>query len=185
MCRWNVFQLVQHERIQTLDYYCRLDTHSFVRSPLSFDIFDFMAARQLKYGFVGIEEEPAQVITGANALHQALFMQRGELACWRTGPSMQSSIPSAVQGCGISQRRTCIMQARLRTRRHAARWQLRMASPTASLRRRTATKWCVLVPASLMYTVGPRRQESLFCEVVALWQIMRAYGFPTVAANHR
>ncbi len=65
MCRWNFLQLVRHPRIQALDYYCRLDTHSFVRSPLGHDVFDFMAARRLKYGFVVAEEEPAHVITGA------------------------------------------------------------------------------------------------------------------------
>ena len=67
MCRWNLFQLVQHDRIQALDYYCRLDTHSYVRSPLGYDIFDFMAAQRLKYGFVAVENEPSHVITGASA----------------------------------------------------------------------------------------------------------------------
>ena len=65
MCRWNFMQLVRHPRIQALHYYCRLDTHSFVRSPLGRDVFDFMAARRLKYGFVVAEEEPAHVIAGA------------------------------------------------------------------------------------------------------------------------
>ena len=68
MCRWNFMGLVRHPRIQALDYYCRLDTHSFVRSPLGYDLFDFMAARRLAYGFVAVESEPAHVIAGATPL---------------------------------------------------------------------------------------------------------------------
>ena len=65
MCRWNFLGLVQHPRIQALDYHCRLDTHSHVRSPLGYDVFEIMAARRLKYGFVVAEQEPPHVITGA------------------------------------------------------------------------------------------------------------------------
>ena len=64
MCRWNFLQLVRHPRIQQLDYYCRLDTHSYVGSPLGYDIFDFMAGRRLKYGFIAVSDEPEHVITG-------------------------------------------------------------------------------------------------------------------------
>ena len=65
MCRWNLIGLIQHPRIQELDYYCRMDTHSYVRSPLGYDVFDFVAARELKYAFVAVEDEPAFVVTGA------------------------------------------------------------------------------------------------------------------------
>ena len=69
MCRWNFMQLVIHPRIRALDYYCRLDTHSVVRSPMGHDVFEFMAARGLKYGFVDAEEEPAHVIKGTCAAY--------------------------------------------------------------------------------------------------------------------
>ncbi len=67
MCRWTFLGLVQHPRIQALDYYCRLDTLSHVRSPLGYDVSEFMAAQRLKYGFVVSEQEPPHVITGATA----------------------------------------------------------------------------------------------------------------------
>ena len=65
MCRWNFMGLVLHTRIQELDFYCRLDTHSYVRSPLGYDLFSSMAARRLAYGFIAVETEPAHVIAGA------------------------------------------------------------------------------------------------------------------------
>ena len=65
MCRWNLMGLMQHPRIQELEYYCRMDTHSYVRSPLGYDVFDFVAARKLKYAFVAVEEEAAHVMIGA------------------------------------------------------------------------------------------------------------------------
>ena len=68
MCRWNFMRLVLHPRIQALDYYCRLDTHSYVRSPLTYDLFNFMAAQRLAYGFVAVEVEPPHVIKGAQSL---------------------------------------------------------------------------------------------------------------------
>ncbi len=74
--------LVQHPRIQALDYYCRLDTHSFVRSPLGYDLFDFMAAGRLAYGFVAVESEPAHVITGATPLLRPWLCSQPETWRW-------------------------------------------------------------------------------------------------------
>ena len=34
MCRWNFMSLMQHPKIRTLDYYCRMDTDSRIRAKV-------------------------------------------------------------------------------------------------------------------------------------------------------
>lgn len=52
MCRFFANEIFHHPALADYDYYCRLDTDSFILSPVSVDIFAQAALDNLGYGFI-------------------------------------------------------------------------------------------------------------------------------------
>jgi Glycolipid 2-alpha-mannosyltransferase len=51
MIRWWAMGAWEHPEISQLDFWCRLDSHSWVNSPIRYDMFRFMADGNFSYGY--------------------------------------------------------------------------------------------------------------------------------------
>ena len=64
MCRFFSGELFKHSAIQNYDWYWRLDSDSYLRAHINYDIFKFMEKKKYIYGYLGeplIKEKPALV----------------------------------------------------------------------------------------------------------------------------
>lgn len=52
MCQWFAGEFAYHPALSGLHYYLRLDTDSFILSPILYDVFEFMAYKFLDYGYI-------------------------------------------------------------------------------------------------------------------------------------
>lgn len=64
MCRFFSGQMYEHEILKNYDYYLRLDTDSFIHSPLNYDIFEWAKENECYYGYIepAIQKDNPKVI---------------------------------------------------------------------------------------------------------------------------
>jgi hypothetical protein len=59
MCRFFANELFQRPELMDYEYYCRLDTDSYILSPIVFDLFEFAKAQAVDYGYIAVvDDEP-------------------------------------------------------------------------------------------------------------------------------
>lgn len=66
MCRFFSGEVYKHKAIQEYDYYLRLDTDSFIHTPLNYDIFEWAKVNDCYYGYVApaVQKDNPKVIEG-------------------------------------------------------------------------------------------------------------------------
>lgn len=66
MCRFFSGEVYKHKAVQEYDYYLRLDTDSFIHTPLNYDIFEWAKVNQCYYGYVApaVQKDNPKVIEG-------------------------------------------------------------------------------------------------------------------------
>jgi alpha 1,2-mannosyltransferase len=64
MCRFMSGDMFRNESILKYDWYCRLDTDSFILSRVGFDFFSKMQEEGFLYGFNEIQEDNPKVVEG-------------------------------------------------------------------------------------------------------------------------
>jgi hypothetical protein len=52
MCRFFAGEVFRQPALARFDYYCRLDTDSFINAPVGYDLFDFAQSAGVWYGFL-------------------------------------------------------------------------------------------------------------------------------------
>ena len=69
MCRFFAGDIFNNDIIQQYDYYMRLDTDSFILSPLNFDIFDWAKDNKCFYGYIepAVQYDNPKVAEGLSA----------------------------------------------------------------------------------------------------------------------
>lgn len=63
MCRFQSGLIYQHPELQQYDWYWRLDSDSYILSPLAYDPFEKMAAEGKEYAYMDIEDMDAERVT--------------------------------------------------------------------------------------------------------------------------
>ena len=66
MCRFFSGQLYEFDIVKDYDYYLRLDTDSFIHTPLSYDIFDWAEKNECYYGYIApaVQVDNPKVVEG-------------------------------------------------------------------------------------------------------------------------
>lgn len=64
MCRFFAGQIFLHPALREYDWYWRLDTDSFLRGRVSYDVFDHMTTNDYWYGYIAMLTERPEVVTG-------------------------------------------------------------------------------------------------------------------------
>lgn len=66
MCRFFTGWMYEQEILKNYEYYLRLDTDSFIRSPVRYDPFEWMKNNQCEYGFVAqaVQYDNPKVVIG-------------------------------------------------------------------------------------------------------------------------
>lgn len=66
MCRWFSGEMYRHPAFDPYKFYLRLDTDSFIRSKLTYNIFDWMELEDNDYGFIeqAIQIDNSKVVEG-------------------------------------------------------------------------------------------------------------------------
>ena len=64
MCRFFAGLIFEHPALAGFDWYWRLDTDSFLRGNVAYDVFQFMEAGDLWYGYIVMLEEKPEVVNG-------------------------------------------------------------------------------------------------------------------------
>lgn len=59
MCRYHSGGIYRDERLMKYDYYWRLDSDSYIFSPINYDPFDYMAENNKEYAYMSIEDGEA------------------------------------------------------------------------------------------------------------------------------
>jgi hypothetical protein len=83
MCRFFSGELYNHSVIKEYDYYLRLDTDSFIHTPLNYDIFKWAEEVGCYYGYIepAIQKDNPKVIEGlwktVNELIPENFIEEG------------------------------------------------------------------------------------------------------------
>ena len=52
MCRFFANEIFKHPALDDFEYYCRLDTDSFILSPVLYNIFEDAKRNNIKYGYI-------------------------------------------------------------------------------------------------------------------------------------
>ena len=66
MCRFFTGWMYEQEILKNYEYYLRLDTDSFIHSPVKYDFFEWMKTNMCEYGFISqaIQQDNPNVIIG-------------------------------------------------------------------------------------------------------------------------
>lgn len=66
MCRFFSGEIYKYDIIKKYNYYLRLDTDSFIHTPLNYDIFDWAETNQCYYGYIepAVQTDNPKVIEG-------------------------------------------------------------------------------------------------------------------------
>ena len=66
MCRFFSGEMYKFDIVREYDYYLRLDTDSFIRTPLNYDIFEWAEKNECYYGFIApaIQQDNEKVVEG-------------------------------------------------------------------------------------------------------------------------
>lgn len=74
MCHFFANDIFSHPALADFEYYCRLDTDSFIMSPVYVNLFDWARANDCKYGFID------DAITDNPSFFPGLWATGGEFA---------------------------------------------------------------------------------------------------------
>lgn len=77
MCRFFGGHIYQHPSLQGYDWYWRLDTDSFLRGRIDYDLFRHMEANDLWYGYIVMLKEKPEVAVGLWEATKAYIKQHG------------------------------------------------------------------------------------------------------------
>lgn len=66
MCRFFSGEMYKFDVIKNYDYYLRLDTDSFIHTPLNYDIFEWAKENECYYGFIApaVQQDNEKVVEG-------------------------------------------------------------------------------------------------------------------------
>ena len=66
MCRFFSGQMYEFNVMEEYDYYLRLDTDSFIHTPLNYDIFEWAKQNECYYGFIApaVQQDNEKVVEG-------------------------------------------------------------------------------------------------------------------------
>lgn len=66
MCRFFSGEIYKHKSVQEYEYYLRLDTDSFIHTPLEYDIFQWAKGLDVCYGYIApaVQKDNLKVIEG-------------------------------------------------------------------------------------------------------------------------
>jgi alpha 1,2-mannosyltransferase len=66
MCRFFSGEIYKFDIIKEYDYYLRLDTDSFIHTPLNYDIFEWAKENECYYGFIApaVQQDNEKVVEG-------------------------------------------------------------------------------------------------------------------------
>jgi len=66
MCRFFTGFIYEQEVLKDYEYYLRLDTDSFIHTPINYDIFDWAQKNECEYGFIqqAVQQDNPKVIIG-------------------------------------------------------------------------------------------------------------------------
>jgi len=72
MCRFFSGEMYKYDIIKNYDYYLRLDTDSFIHTPLNYDIFEWAKVNECYYGFIApaIQQDNEKVVEGFLAVEK-------------------------------------------------------------------------------------------------------------------
>lgn len=85
MCRFFSGQLYEFDILKNYDYYLRLDTDSFIHTPLNYDIFEWAKRTECYYGYISsaVQKDNPKVIEGLwNIVNQLIpenFIEEGTM----------------------------------------------------------------------------------------------------------
>ena len=114
----NIFQ---HPALRGLEYGWRLDTDSFILSPVRYDVFALMRARRYAYGYVSLEEDTPSVthllweeVEEHLARHQlaAAVAADGRLVMPRRDDMPRTPVPTYYNNFEVSFRRLSLTSPR-------------------------------------------------------------------------
>jgi mannosyltransferase len=77
MIRFWFRSVFEHPRVRKLDYYLRLDTDSFILAPVTYDLFKFMRAHSLHYGYRAGTKDPSWVLGGLSEFVESYVNSNG------------------------------------------------------------------------------------------------------------
>lgn len=80
MCHFFANDVFLRNELSSYEYYMRLDVDSFILSKISFNIFDAMRSRNLKYAYRMIMTENARVAEGLLETAKAFFSTNRDIA---------------------------------------------------------------------------------------------------------
>ena len=65
MCRWYSGEIYKHDRLKSYDWYMRMDSDSFLMSPVTYDLFEYMEDNKKVYGYIStLEKDEPFVVEG-------------------------------------------------------------------------------------------------------------------------
>jgi alpha 1,2-mannosyltransferase len=76
MCRFFGGMMYRHPAMLGFDWYWRLDTDSFLLGKIGYDVFEYMAKRDLWYGYMVMLEETPSVVEGLWDATRAYIAER-------------------------------------------------------------------------------------------------------------
>ena len=82
MCRFWTGDFLNHPALQCYNYIWRMDSDASLTKPVKYDLFRYMDASRISYGFSNTCEDEAEVCTGLHEFCRSYFEQKGVTFHW-------------------------------------------------------------------------------------------------------